>query len=228
MTIDMTIDEYVIDDYITLRLEEDETVIYVSGKRFSICKSVLIVNPYDNVYKDINSIDELVDLSPNIEEIDLKFLGVSKEVEFFGHCSNLQLWSENNYDTRLLHSNICFPLLNELCKQGSIKALSMYKKEITKRINSMYIPTIWYLIKNGYLEVFTSQEINVLLDEFKEKDLPLFRIFKLLLIIENYIDSTKSETDKLKKKIYYEIELGKLDKHMLVDTIIKKICQLIR
>lgn len=40
------------------------------------------------------------------------------EIEFWGHCSNLQVWAENNYDTRLLHRNLSSPLLKQLSDLG--------------------------------------------------------------------------------------------------------------
>ena len=31
---------------------------------------------------------------------------LEKDSEFEDHCSNLQVWSENNYNTRLLHNDL--------------------------------------------------------------------------------------------------------------------------
>ncbi len=37
------------------------------------------------------------------EEIDKYKYEISEEEEFRGHCSNLQAWYENDYDTRLFY-----------------------------------------------------------------------------------------------------------------------------
>ena len=35
---------------------------------------------------------------------------ITPKQEFWAHCSNLQTWNENYYDTRLIHTNLAFPL----------------------------------------------------------------------------------------------------------------------
>ncbi len=51
----------------------------------------------------------LLDHSIHFNKIDIK-----PEVKFWGHSSNLQTWGEHDYDTRLLHRNLSFPLLKRL------------------------------------------------------------------------------------------------------------------
>jgi hypothetical protein len=43
---------------------------------------------------------------------------IPPEIRFWAHCSNLETWGENNYDTRLIHSNLAFPLLKKLTEAG--------------------------------------------------------------------------------------------------------------
>nr|MDO8117051.1 hypothetical protein [Candidatus Sigynarchaeota archaeon] len=45
-----------------------------------------------------------------------------------------QAWAEHDYDTRLLHSNIAFPLLKELASAGDDKAARVIDAEIESRI----------------------------------------------------------------------------------------------
>ncbi|MEX2718567.1 MAG: leucine-rich repeat domain-containing protein, partial [Candidatus Sigynarchaeota archaeon] len=61
-----------------------------------------------------------------------KYLTPAEEV--LAHASNLQAWVENNYDTRLLHSNIAFPLLKELAKAGDDVAARALQVEIDSRL----------------------------------------------------------------------------------------------
>ncbi|NVM36227.1 MAG: hypothetical protein HWN81_11585 [Candidatus Lokiarchaeota archaeon] len=55
--------EFKVNNLITLRLEGKNTVIYVAGKRFQQCKYVLINIPKTEIqeYAAINSIDDAVD-----------------------------------------------------------------------------------------------------------------------------------------------------------------------
>ena len=103
--------EYKINNFITLKLENNDTKIFVNNQLFNHCKILLLEIPEEKLEttEDISSIDEAKDhLSRGMEKN--KFI-IEPEVAFFGHCSNLQAWAENNYDTRLLHSNLSFPLL---------------------------------------------------------------------------------------------------------------------
>ncbi|MBD3195439.1 MAG: hypothetical protein GF317_10310 [Candidatus Lokiarchaeota archaeon] len=83
---------YKINKYIELKLEENETVIYINGKVFIQCKSLLKKYPYNRIEEiyNYNSIDEIYEESDN-EDHEI-FSDLSPEEEFFGHCSNLQVW----------------------------------------------------------------------------------------------------------------------------------------
>jgi len=81
---------------------------------------------------------------------------------------NLQVWAENNYDTRLLHSNLSFPLLRELVKAGDIKAKKVFREEIAKRIESGYVPVIIYLLNQGYLDFLNNEEKEIIIVSLKQ------------------------------------------------------------
>lgn len=153
--------EFKINDYILLRLEDGKTVIYVAGKRFRQCKYLLLDIPIDEIseFDQIESIDDAAErLDKSMEEEDLPKI-VPVKVEFWGHCSNLQVWSENNYDTRILHSNIAFPLLKKLSESGDIVALRAFKEEIAKRFSQGNDTVRTFLIEEEYMDLLSREEV---------------------------------------------------------------------
>ncbi len=156
--------EFKINEYITLKLEGNETIIFINGEEFMQCKYLMLNIPNDNAkdVKEIASIDEAAELLSWTEYVqsDIQKYNIPPEIEFFGHCSNLQAWHENNYDTRLLQSNLAFPLLKKLAEMGDPLAKKRFKEEIVHRIESGYPPVIEFLIKNDYLEEFSKEELN--------------------------------------------------------------------
>ncbi|MCK4285199.1 MAG: hypothetical protein KAX18_03305 [Candidatus Lokiarchaeota archaeon] len=148
-----------INDYLELRLEENHTNIYVKGKLFRQCKYLLLNIHMGNIekYEGIESIDEAVKTLDHTLERSHDGL-IPPETEFWGHCSNLQVWAESDYDTRLIHSNLVFPLLERLYQAGDKIATKVFKEEIAKRYESGYRPVIEYLKKNNYLKIFSSAE----------------------------------------------------------------------
>jgi len=145
---------------LTLCLEREKTVIYVNGIRFNQCKHLLIVLP---------SSPEYLEFIDSIDAVEENFIWdykekIPPEVEFWGHCSNLQAWTENNYDTRLLHRSLAFPLLKRLADSGDPLAKIVFKEEIANRFSSGSPNVVNFLIIHGYLDVLTSEELNLLLE----------------------------------------------------------------
>ncbi|MFX1499555.1 MAG: tetratricopeptide repeat protein [Promethearchaeota archaeon] len=164
--------EYQINDYLTLKLEDKATNIYVDGKQFIQCKFLLLNIPFDKVrdFDDIESIDEAAErLNPELEFQNKHKPKISPETEFWAHCSNLQVWTEYNYNPRLLHSNLAFPLLNALTDAGDPIAKEVFKQEIKLRFESFNPSTQQYLIEIGYLDYFDNEErkelFKLILDE---------------------------------------------------------------
>ena len=147
--------EFIINNYLSLRLEYNETNIYVNGENFKQCKFILLNIPMDETerFDEIESIDEAADIWGWTEErqVGVEY-DIDPETEFWGHCSNLQAWYEHNYDTRLLHSNLSFPLLKRLAEVGDPIANRVFKEEIVKRFESGYPTVIKYIIKEKLLE----------------------------------------------------------------------------
>lgn len=158
--------EFTINEFLSLKLEESKTNIYVSGRLFVQCKFLLIHIPIEDTedYDEIKSIDEAAGiLGWRDEGQEGVEYNIDPETEFWGHCSNLQTWYENDYDTQLLHSNLAFPLLKHLTDCGDPSAKKVFKEEIAKRIESGYLPVVLYLIEEKYLRYFSSEELNFVL-----------------------------------------------------------------
>ncbi|MHA1275300.1 MAG: hypothetical protein ACTSVV_03280 [Promethearchaeota archaeon] len=156
--------EFKINEFLTLKLENNETNIYVLGKLFRSCTFLLLNIPIEKVstFDMIDSIDEAADkLDHSMESLsDTKRIKlIPPEVEFWGHCSNLQVWYEHNYDTCLLRSNLAFPLLKALADAGDPLAKRVFKEEITKRFDSGYPPIVNYLIEERYHQYLTRKEL---------------------------------------------------------------------
>ncbi|KKN50191.1 hypothetical protein LCGC14_0635370, partial [marine sediment metagenome] len=83
----------------------------------------------------IQSIDDVSEkLNNALDGKNGEGFDITPEAEFWGHCSNFQVWAEQNYDTRLLHSNLSFPLLKKLTEIGGLLYLRKYNKhKITHR-----------------------------------------------------------------------------------------------
>lgn len=159
-----------VNDYIMLKLEGNNTIIYIAEERFRQCKYLLLNIPADkaSTFDGIKSIDEAAEyldesLEPMVDlDEDIYTIDIPPEVGYWAHCSNLQAWSENDYNTNLLHSNIAFPLLKELVKAGDTKAMKAFKEEIAKRLESGYLPTIKFLWNEGFIKYLTREELSAI------------------------------------------------------------------
>lgn len=207
--------EFQVNDFITLKLENKKTYIYVEGKRFSQCKTLLLNIPIEEVISldEIDSIDEAYEaLNKSLqfaedETLDPGFR-IPPDVEFWGHCSNLQVWAENDYDTRLLHSNLAFPLLKKLTEVGDLIAKNVFKDEIAKRFSSGTYSVMLYLINMGYINLLEREELRTLIYSMSE----IFSRLRMYLI--SYRDETSEEL------LYSLIETIEKDYELLNNLII--------
>ncbi len=153
--------EFDVNQCITLRLEHGNTVIYVAGEKFMQCKFLLINIPIKKMdyLSNLDSIDEISERLDSSLEHKKTNLVIPPETEFWGHCSNLQIWSENDYNTDLLHSNLAFPLLKRLTEVNDTQAKKVFKKEIIKRLKRGYLPSIVCLAESGCLDQFNQEEL---------------------------------------------------------------------
>ncbi len=145
--------KFTLNEFLTVRFTRGKTVIYVKDEPFNSCMYLLMNVPLSDI-NDFESIDQASEFyDKQLEtEIKPKKIGLSSEEEFKGHCSNLQAWVENNYDTRLLHKNLAFPLLKELSIVGDPLAKEAIVQEIVGRFKSRSTNVQLFLIYQGYLK----------------------------------------------------------------------------
>lgn len=147
--------EFQVNSLLTLKLESDsKTIIYIAGERFRHCKYLLINIPVDKVshFDELELIDEAAEkekLDHSLEPREGKVYKytIPPKVEFWGHCSNLQVWYENGYNTKLLHANIAFPLLRQLARAGDPQTTKVFKEQIAERYNND-IDSVWEYLRS--------------------------------------------------------------------------------
>ena len=160
--------EFKVNEHITLKLEEEGTSIYVDGECFEQCRFLMLDIPLKEVEKfdEIKSIDDAADILGWTEERQEGVeYDIDPETEFWGHCSNLQAWAENKYDTRILHRNLAFPLLKKLTEIGDAKAKVVFKEEIGKRFQEGNQTVRRFLTVEGYLDYLNKEEFEALFSE---------------------------------------------------------------
>jgi small GTP-binding protein len=207
---------YKINEYLYLKYEHNKTNIYVEKKRFHQCKYLLMNINMDEreKYHDIDSIDEAAEaLDSSLEYRSSSSYTIDPKTEFWGHCSNIEAWYENNYDTRILHRNLAFPLLRKLTEAGDQLAKRVFIEEIGRRFESAYPSVIHYLINEGYLEYLNKAELSALdishieyrNSSFWEKLIELYLSKKL---ISNALVAIRKifKMNRNKKKIYKLLE----------------------
>ena len=194
--------EFKVNDLISLRYRYRTTEIYVNGNYFMQCKRLILNIPKSDFkrFNSIDSIDEAVEVYehnirdheifkgdgvPEVEN-DENFSLIRPEEEFWGHCSNLQVWSEHDYDTRLLKANLAFPLLEKLAEAGDKLAQIKLKEEILKRFLSGSESVVEYLFVESYQDCLSNEELLTGLLEPKEADL-LMEIQQKLNVVFKFV-----------------------------------------
>ncbi|MHA2035618.1 MAG: hypothetical protein ACW98X_04235 [Promethearchaeota archaeon] len=207
--------KYTINDFLELKLEDEKTNIYVDNELFIQCKYLLVnisMNQYEEL-KEFNSIDEVIDKLDNSLEYS-KRNSISSEVQFWGHCSSLQAWYENNYDCSLVDSNLAFPLLRKLAVAGDVLANRVFKEEIAIRLETGYISTVRFLLFNGYLSfldreeldcVFTQSSLSIVESLIEELQLLMISPLGNFMAINELLDLVLFIDLKFNQKILIEI-----------------------
>ena len=175
--------EFQINKLITVKLEERKTNIYIAGDKFRQCKYLLlkklVAEEIEEFVENFTSIDDeaVETLDTSLDYDPQETIYIPPEVEFWAHCSNLQVWFENNYDTRLLHSNLAFPLLKRLSEAGDLQAKKMFKEEIVRRYSEGNKTVQKFLAAGRYLSLLSSEEQQLL---FKRNIKELQEIEKII------------------------------------------------
>lgn len=142
--------------------EDDKTEIWIKGEHFMQCSHVLTTvqtNKIENVWL-LDSVDDIKEATATIV--------IDPETRFFVHCSNIQAWVENNFDTGMLHSNLSFPLLKKLIEEECINSMIL-KEEIAKRFKHGSIEMKRFLFERKYLDSLSKEELSAIITtNFKE------------------------------------------------------------
>ncbi|MHA1334122.1 MAG: hypothetical protein ACTSPW_00055 [Promethearchaeota archaeon] len=208
--------KYKINKYITLKLEkEGQTVIYINNKPFLECMNVVLNIPKNKIknFDEISSIDNAIEIYEKNFDNDYE-VEISPEEEFIVHCSNIQAWVENDYNTNILHSNISFPLLKELSELGDPKAKKVFKNEIAKRVINGELSVVLFLLEENYIKYLNVEERQIFFLENNENLLK-----KIQESLENSLDLKLTKPILLLDKL---IDLGDpLALEIFKDFIIK-------
>ncbi len=134
---------------------------------------------------------------------------IPPETEFWGHCSNLQVWAENNYDTRILHSSLAFPLLNALVDAGDLIAKGVFKEEIVRRMATGNLTVVEYLIAEGFTDFLNKEELlfGILVLEEAELILELEKITGNEIHLVSRLEDDYSTDQAFSVKNYHILEL---------------------
>ncbi len=212
--------EFKINNYLKLKLEGGRTNIYVNNRLFRHCIYLLLNIPISKIeeYDEIRSIDEATTKLDRTMERDHH--KVPPETEFWGHCSNIQAWADNQYDTRILHRTLAFPLLKALVDAGDPIAKRKFKEEIAIRYATGHPTVISFLTQNGYLHYLTEDEFESMLadidfssiDEYSRKIIALLENIEEPESFSQVKQATSKFINKFRFAYKYLILLKALDK----------------
>jgi len=184
--------KFVINNYLDLRLGDDnKTKIFLNGEEFLICKGV-VVNISKEKLQKVETMDDVFETSKMVQkEGGLMEYGIDPLTEFWVHCSNLQVWAENNYNADLIHSNLAFPLLKSLAEAGDKLAKRKLGEEISRRYTHGSLETKSYLEFEGFLDMITQEELILGGMSFEEGNLlvDIINYMKGVLIDDGYGNS---------------------------------------
>ncbi len=192
--------ERILNKYITLKLENNKTNIYVDGELFNQCKYILLnlnINNLDR-YDNIDSIDSVIKEYSREHETNKSRL--SPNTEFFGHCSNIEAWIINGYNLNILHSSLSIPLLRRLAILKDPMAIIKLKEEIALRLESGNKKVFTYFLNEDYLWFFELEELEVIFQKISFDDQDLLKQVNSL-INKKYI------INKYKKRGHMKIKL---------------------
>ena len=231
----MTFKEFEINKYLSLRLEEDITNIYVNGNLFRQCTLLILNIPIDEFeyFDEVESIDEAAEKLGWSEDTQEKFVtykgySLSPEEEFFGHCSNLQVWYEHRYDTRLLHHSLSFWLLRELSFYDPV-AKSVFKEELAKRYGSGCESVVNFLAEEFEIDSYLTHEDFLYIELVPEEAEVLLDVESLLDDNYGFIRTSRFDSPRqfiTKNKHIISLLIGEganLDKF---PHIMEKLCNL--
>jgi len=106
-----------VNEFISLKLDNGATDIYINDEHFNQCKYLLISIPleYAEDFDGYDTMDEIIKAT-NKNDGEKSAKSLTSVEEFQGHCSNIQAWVENHYDYRILDTRLSIPIILEIMK----------------------------------------------------------------------------------------------------------------
>lgn len=141
------IKEFKVNNYIRIIQTIGGFSLHIGDQRKIICSNLKLINPYAEEYFH------------SFEDIPEGYENLKKDDEFWGLCSCLQAWAENNYNCDFLHESLSLFLLDELCKLGDPLATKVFSQEIAKMLKNGDYHIQEYLRTQGYLSHLTQEEL---------------------------------------------------------------------
>ncbi len=207
-----------VNEYIEIRLYDNEIIIFVGGSPFRHCKYLLLSIPVDDLHRfaHIESIDEATELLDKSQEHEeTKEIEIPPEVEFWGHCSNLQAWVEHDYNPNLLHSNLSFPLLRRLMEVGEPLAKEVLTEEVKRRYKSGTPSTREFLYREGYLKLIPFDEWLTMTIDMDDINVLIELSEEISFSLESVIASTEIENKRVVELDLSRSELEEFPKSVL-------------
>lgn len=118
-----------INQHLEVGIENGVVRAFVDGKSIVQCMYLVAdIELGTKMALETDSIDDLQAKTP-FQHAPV----ASLEEQLQAHASNIQAWAENDYNPRILHSNIAFPLLKALAEAGDEKAARVAATEVDER-----------------------------------------------------------------------------------------------
>lgn len=180
-------ENFVINDYITLKYEEESSNIYVNNEYFCPCAGhsiLMLPTKLFSVFAE-TSLDNIIEiLGDHIHDCNK---GLTPKIDHWQNCELLKCWTTDGYPTTYLRMDLAFPLLEKLFEIGDPQAKTVFKEEIAKRFMSGYKPIMVYLVNEGYLRYLDSEMLDLLFGKHCSTAIERL-LFLLDLIQENASD----------------------------------------
>ena len=138
--------DYIVNEFISLKLEGSMTEIYINDKPFQHCKYLLISIPSEERedFDGYDTMDEIIEAAG--KEADGMATELTIEEEFWGHCSNIQTWVENHYDYRILDTKLSIPIIlkimKSLTKKGGKEKFRNFFMEVVNSLDDYIINSL--------------------------------------------------------------------------------------
>ena len=125
--------------------EGDKIVIYVGEEPVIIIPGIFFPS-FEDAIEDIIGKSPLYDNKDRYNALEILF------TKFY---LDIRVWSENNYDSQVLHFKISFPLLKKLREVGETKFQIIFQQEILKRYATSTLKVKKFLEQEGYLKLIS-------------------------------------------------------------------------